>query len=106
MDAKLVLQRRHAQVVGLGQRAAGIDQALGHDEQRNAARARRRVRRAGEHEMDDVLGHVVIAIGDEDLWPGDQIALAIGNGAAAQRPDIGARLGLGQVHGAGPLARR
>ena len=37
----------------------------------------RRVRRAREHEVDDVLGVVVLAVGDEDLVAGDQVA-AIG----------------------------
>ena len=30
--------------------------------------------RAGEHEVHDVLGHVVLAEGDEDLLPGDGVA--------------------------------
>ena len=54
--------------------------------------------------MDDVLRQVVIAIGDEDLLAGDQIALAVRHGPAAQRADIGAGLRLGQIHRAGPLA--
>ena len=54
--------------------------------------------------MDDVLRHVVIAIGDEDLLAGYQIAFAVGHRPAAQRADVGTRLGLGQIHRAGPLA--
>ena len=56
--------------------------------------------------MHDVVAHVVVAIGDEDFGPFDAIA-AVGRalGAGAQRADIGSRLRLGELHGAGPLAR-
>ncbi len=54
--------------------------------------------------MDDVLGQVVIAIGDENLLAGDQIALAVRHGTTAQGAHIRSGLGLGQVHGAGPGA--
>ena len=55
--------------------------------------------------MDDVVGQIVLAVGDEDLLAGDAIG-AVGRalGAGAHRADIGARLRLGQVHRAGPLA--
>ena len=55
--------------------------------------------------MDDVVGEVVLAVGDEDLLPGDAIA-AVGCalGLGAQRADVGAGLRLGQLHGAHPLA--
>ena len=32
---------------------------------------------AGEHQVDDVLGQVVLAIGDEDLLAGDAVAVAV-----------------------------
>src|SRR5258707_1674828 len=55
--------------------------------------------------MNDVVGHVVVAIGDEDLGALDAIR-AIGRalGAGAQRADVGAGLRLGELHGAGPFA--
>ncbi len=55
--------------------------------------------------MHDVIGHVVIAIGDENLRALDAIA-AIGSalGTGAQRADVGSGLWLGELHGAGPLA--
>ena len=67
----------------------------------------RRVGQPRQHEMHDVVGHVVLAIGDEDLLPGDAIA-AVGRtlGARAQRADVGAGLRLGELHGAGPFAGR
>src|SRR5258707_3943220 len=55
--------------------------------------------------MNDVVGHVVVAIGDEDLGALDAIA-AVGRalGAGAQRADVGTGLRLGELHGAGPFA--
>ena len=46
---------------------SAFDEELRHDEERDALDALGRVRRAREHEVDDVLGVVVLAVGDEDL---------------------------------------
>ncbi|MBA7475862.1 hypothetical protein ES707_11236 [subsurface metagenome] len=106
VDAELVLDARGIDVVALAQRAVGIDEEFRHQEQRNAPRARGRIGQACEHEMHDVVGHVVFAIGDEDLRALEAIAAVIGAlGAGAQRADIGAGAGLGELHGAGPFAR-
>ena len=84
---------------------SGVEQELRHQEQRDAARAGRRVGQPRQHEVDDVVGQVVLAVGDEDLLAGDAIAAVAGAlGAGAQRADVGARLRLGQVHRAHPLA--
>ena len=92
-------------VVARAQRAVGIDEKLRHQEQRDAPGAGGRVRQAGEHEVDDVIGHVVIAIGNEDLRAAEAIgAVARALGARAQRADVGAGLRLGKLHGAGPFA--
>ncbi len=81
------------------------DAALGHQEKRDAAAAGRRAGQAGEDEMDDVLRHVVIAPGDEDLLAADAVgAVAFGFRAGAQGAEVGAGLRLGQVHRAGPFA--
>ncbi len=87
------------------QRAVGVDEEFRDQEQRNAFGARRRIGQSRQHEMHDIIGHVVIAVGDENLGAGDAIA-AVGGafGAAAQRADIGSGLRLGQLHGAGPFA--
>ena len=57
-------------------RPVGVDQELRHEEQRDAAAARRRVRGARQHQVDDVVGQVVVAVGDEDLLAGDPVMLA------------------------------
>ena len=60
---------------------------------------------AGQHEVDDVVGDVVVAPGDEDLLAGEPVAaVAVRHGARAHRRQVRAGLRLGQVHGAGPFA--
>src|SRR6266849_10219438 len=105
MHAELVLDAAGVDVVARAERAIGVDQEFWNQEQRNALGARRRIRQSRQHEMHDVIGHVVIAIGDENLGAGDAIA-AVGSalGAGAQRADVRSRLRLGELHGAGPLA--
>ena len=105
MDPHLLLDVAAVDVVGLAEAAVLVDPDLGDDEQRQALGAGRRVRGAREHEVDDVVGEVVVAGGDEDLLTGDQVGAVVlldrlGLGGA----DVGAGLGLGQAHGAGPLA--
>ena len=65
----------------------------------------RRALDAGEHEVDDVLGEVVLAGRDEDLGAGDGIgAVAVRHGLGLEEAEIGAAMRLGEVHGAGPGA--
>ena len=55
--------------------------------------------------MDDVLGHVVLSIGDEDLLAEQAVGPVVGPlRARPHRIEVGAGLGLGQVHRAGPAA--
>ena len=106
VDAELVLDAGADDVVGRAERAVLADEALRHQEQRDAARAGRRIGQARQHEMHDVVGHLVVAVGDEDLGAEDAIA-AVGllDRAALEPAQVRARVRLGQVHGAGPLAR-
>ena len=76
---------------------------------RNSEMPRRTGRRIGQprqHQVDDVVGEIVVAVGDEDLLAGDAVvpSRARALGARAQRAEVGAGLRLGQVHRAGPLA--
>ena len=74
MDAELVLEPRAEDVVARAERAIGADQEFRHQEQRKAARARRRVGNRAKHQMHDVVGEIVLAIGDEDLVAEDAVA--------------------------------
>ncbi len=86
--------------------ARAVFEKLRHQEQRNALGARRRIGQPRQHEVDDVVGEVVFAIGNEDFRAGDAIAaVACALGLGAQRADIGAGLRLGELHGAHPVRR-
>ena len=74
VDAELVLQAGADHIVARTERAVLVDEILGHQEQRDAACARRRIGQAGQHEMHDVVGHLVVAVGDEDLGAEDAVA--------------------------------
>ncbi len=57
------------------------------------------------HQVHDVLGHVVLTVGDVDLGAEHLVgAVGLRLGAAAHHRQVGTRLRFGQVHGAGPLA--
>ena len=87
------------------QRAIGIDQIFGHQKQRNPARSCRRIRQAGQHHMQDIVGKIMLAIGDENLLAENPVsAVAHRFGTGAQCVEIGSGLRLGQVHGAHPCA--
>ena len=107
MDAELVLEpRRSADRCASPSVPSAFDQELRHEEQRDAARARRRVGHAAPAPVDDVVGEVVVAPGDEDLLAGDPVAAVAlpARRVRLQRAEVGAGLRLGQVHRAGPLA--
>jgi len=88
MNAELVLDRLRARVVALPKRAVGIEQELRHQKERDALRAGRRIGEPRQHQMNNVVGEVVLAVGDEDLLPGDAVAAvrrALGPGAQGRR---------------------
>ena len=60
-----------------------FDHELGHHEQADALHALGRAGHARQHQVDDVLGHVVLAVGDEDLGAEDLVgAVGLRLGAA------------------------
>ena len=100
MDAHLVLDRMGAHVV-----ARAVFEKLRHEKKRDALGAGRCIGQAGQHEVNDIVGEIVLAIGDEDFRAGDFIGAVGGTfGLGAQRADIGAGLRLGQLHRAHPHA--
>ena len=59
-----------------------------------------------QHQMDDVVGEVVLAGGDEDLLACDGVgAIGLRRRAGLDEAEIGAAMGLRQAHRACPLAR-
>ena len=105
LDTHLVFDRAAVGSIALAQPAIGVNQELGHQEQRDALGTGGRIGQLGQHQVDDVLGQVLLAAGDEDLAAGDAVAaVGLGFGAAADQPQVGAGMRLGQAHGAGPAA--
>ena len=105
VDAELVLQRHAGDVIALPQLTAGAHQVLGYQEHGDAPGAGGRVGGAGQDEVDDVVGQIVLAVGDEDLLTPDPVgAVTHGLGPTGEGPHIRPGLRLGQVHGASPLA--
>ena len=98
-DAELVLDRRGDDVVRLPERAVVVHPDLRHDEEREPLRARRRPLDACEHEVDDVLGQVVVAGRDPALRAGDLVDVA-GDvlGMCLRRADVGAGVRLREAH--------
>ena len=80
-------------------------QALRHEKHADALRAGGRVGQTREHEVDDVVGEIVLAGRDEDLRAGDEIrTVARGDGARANQAEVGAGVRLGEAHRARPRA--
>ncbi|MPM82997.1 hypothetical protein SDC9_130060 [bioreactor metagenome] len=105
MNAHLVLQRTAENRVALAQRTIGLHLELGHDEQADALGADGRIGQTRQHQVHDVAGEVMLAGRDEDLVAGDLVAAVRQRlGLGAQQAQVGAAMGLGQAHGAGPLA--
>ena len=105
MDAELVLDTAGINVVASAERAVRIDEELRRKKQRDALRACRRAGQARENEMNDVVAHVMIAVGDEDFCAEQTIgAIGLLLRPRAERSDISARLWFGELHGARPFA--
>src|SRR5690554_1226435 len=105
LDTHLFLDGTTAELVALAQGTVVIHHELGYQEQGNALRTFGRVRQLGQHQVDDVLRHVVLAPGDEDLGASHaERAVVIGLGLGADNAQVGTGVGLGQVHGTGPYA--
>ena len=67
LDAQFMLNRHTPGVVARTERAIVVDHEFGHHEQRDTFHTFRRAWDTGQHQMDDVLRHVVLAVGDENL---------------------------------------
>ncbi len=104
VDAQLVLDPGAGDIVGRAQGTVRVHADLRHHEQAEALGPGRGARRPRQHGVDDVRRQLVIAAGDEDLLPGDEVrAVALLHGLGGERAQIAAGPGLGEAHGAGPL---
>eukprot|EP01022_Parablepharisma_sp_SALTPOND_P036533 TRINITY_DN997_c0_g3_i1.p1 TRINITY_DN997_c0_g3~~TRINITY_DN997_c0_g3_i1.p1 ORF type:complete len:1016 (+),score=293.40 TRINITY_DN997_c0_g3_i1:1785-4832(+) len=100
MDPHLVFDTRAPHAI-----TAAIGQHPWRQQQRQALAAGQRIGQACQHQVDDVVGEIVLATGDEDLVAADAVAaILLRQGACAQLPQVAAGLGFGQAHGGQPLA--
>ena len=105
-DAQLVLNALATNGVVRASCTVVTNQIFGHQKQADPLDAFGRVQRAGQHQMDDIVGQIMVTVSDVDLGAGDPVgAILLPFGAAAQQCQITSRLRLGQVHRAGPRAR-
>ena len=105
VDPHLVLEGAAREPVAASDASVGRDLVPRDDEQRQAFGAGRRTLDPGQDEMDDVLGHVVLARRDEDLLPMQGVAAVLPrNGARPDQTEVRAAMRFGEVHGPGPAA--
>ena len=109
LESHLLLDVGHEGAVALARVALGVEVVLRDEEQAQALGADAAealdVGRTGQHEVDDVLSHVVLTGGDEPLHaldvPG---AVLLQERLGRAGADVGAGIGLGEHHGRAPLA--
>ncbi len=105
MDAHLLFQAHALEAVALARRARGVGHDLRHDEQRQAAGSGGRALGPRQDQLHQVGGEVLLAARDPDLFAGDPPGPVLGlHRLAADQPQVGAALRLGEVHRPGPLA--
>src|SRR5208283_5788949 len=93
MDAEVVLQRGAMDIVARAKRTIGVDKKLRQVKERDSARPFGCVGQPRQNEMHDIIGQIMLAIGDEDLGAKEfvsSILLTLGPGL--ERPQVGARL--------------
>ena len=106
VDAHLLFQARAEDLVALPRGSVGLGQELRHDEEADALHASRTALDPRQHEVDDVLDHVVFARADPDLLAADLVgAVGLGNRLGAEEAKVRAALRLCQVHRAAPRGR-
>ncbi len=105
VDAHLVFDAAATHRIGAALRAITRDLELGHDEERDALAAGGRIGKFRQDQVHDVVRHVVLAGGDEDLGAGDGMtAVPVRGGAGLEQAQVGAAVRFGQAHRAGPGA--
>ena len=104
-DAHFVLDADAMHIIARSQRAIFVHHEFRHHKQADALHTLRRTDHARQHQVDDILGHVVLAPGDENFGTEHFVAaVSLRLCAGAHRCQIAASLRLGQVHGACPFA--
>ena len=106
-NAHLVFDRAAFHVIGLaGQIAASAYLIFRHQKQRDTFWASGCVWKLGQHKVDDIFSQVMLAGSDEYFGASQAVAaITIFHCPRPDHAEIGARMGLGETHSAGPLSR-
>ena len=105
MDAHLFLDGIATHAVALARGVLRRGQELRDKEKGDPLHALGRVGQLSQHEVNDILGQIMLTCRDEDFLPGQrEAAVALGLGLGLDQAQIGAAVRLGQAHGPGPLA--
>ena len=104
VDAHLFFDASTLDIVLFAEATVGIDEEFGDEEEADALCASGCAGCSGEDGVDDIVGGIVIAAGDEDLCALDEVVVILGGGHRGQRADIATCVGFGEAHGASPLA--
>ena len=102
VNAEFVFDRCGANIVALAGLSISIENKFRHHKQRYSLYPGWSIGGSRQHQMNDVVGHVVITIGDEDLLSFNQIVIT---GRFCTRPhgrQVRACLRFGEIHRAGP----
>ena len=105
LEAHLVLDVGDLDAVALAERAVGVHVVLGNEEHGQALGARCGALRPGEHQVEDVLRHVLLGAGDEPLDALDvPAAVRLLDRPGPAGAHVGAGVRLGEHHRRAPPA--
>src|SRR5690606_7055712 len=99
LDTHFVFDGAAAHGVALTQGAVFVDQELGNQKQGNTAAACRRIRKLGQHQVNNIFTQVMLTTGNEDLGTGHGIStVCLRLRLGTNDPQVGAGVRLGQTH--------
>ena len=89
MDAHLMLKTDAAHIIVYSGLALRVRNELRYEEKRDAFHASRRIGQARQNQMDDILGHLMLAPSDINLLAENLIgAIILGHGATGQSANV------------------
>ena len=104
LDAHLVLQAATVNSVANTQRSVLVHQVFGDDEEADPLDSGGRIWQSGQHQVDDVVRHIVFTSADEYFVAGNLVrTIGLRLGLRAHQTEISTAVGLGQAHRARPF---
>ena len=95
-NAHLLFDGTNARSIALARVVVRVRHKLRNQEKADSTRTTRCIRKFGENQMDDVVGEILLAAGDEDFRAGDGVgAIVLRNRARPHHAEVGASVRLG-----------